>query len=84
MEERKTFIVQDENGLQSVAEIITMIEVEGLEYVVYSIDRDVENSDVFVARVIKDENGNDKIITIENEEERTKIFEIVQNLINRG
>lgn len=84
MEDKQTFVVQDENGIQSIAELLTVIEVEGIEYAVYSIDTDSENSDIFVARLIKDQNGTDRIISIENEEERKKIFGIVEKMINES
>lgn len=84
MEEKRNFIVQDENGIQSVAEILTMLEIDGSEYVVYSIDKDLENSDVYAAKVIKDQDNNDRIVSIENEEEKKKVFGIVEKMINES
>ena len=84
MEEKQMFIVQDENGIQSVAELLTILEIDGIEYAVYSIDKDVENSDVYVARVGKDQDGNDKIVSIEDEEERSRVFDIVRRMIDES
>lgn len=84
MEEKKTFIIQDENGIQSVAELLTIIMVDGIEYAVYSVDKDLENSDVYAARIVKDQNGNDRIVSIENEEEKNKVFGIVEKMINES
>lgn len=84
MEEKRNFIVQDENGMQSIAEILTMLEIDGNEYVVYSIDKDLENSDVYAAKVIKDQDNNDRIVSIENEEEKKKVFGIVEKMINES
>lgn len=84
LEETQTFVVQDEYGRNMVAELLTILEIDGIEYAVYSIDASEEESDVFVARVVKDAEGNDNIVTIENEEERTKVFEIVKKMINES
>ena len=83
-EEIQTFVVQDEYGKNMVAELLTILEIDGVEYAVYSIDSSEEDSDVYVARVVKDAEGNDEIVTIENDEERTKVFEIVQKMINES
>ena len=83
-EEVQTFVVQDEFGRNMVAELLTILEVDGIEYAVYSVDANEEESDVFVARIVKDAEGNDNIVDIENEEERTKVFEIVQRMINES
>ena len=83
-EEKQTFIVEDENGESFVAELLTIIEVENIEYAVYSIDRNDEDTDVYVARVGKDEEGNDTIVTIEDEEERNRVFDIVQRMIDES
>ena len=84
MEEKRNFIVQDENGMQSIAEILTMLEIDGIEYVVYSIDNDIETSDVYAARVVKDHNGNDTIVSIENDEEKRLVFGIIEKMINES
>ena len=84
VEETQTFVVQDEFGRNMVAELLTILEIDGVEYAVYSIDVSEEDSDVFVARIVKDAEGNDNIVTIENEEERAKVFGIVQEMINES
>ena len=41
MEENNTkFKILDENNIEREADVVTVIEVEGKEYVVYSIDTD--------------------------------------------
>lgn len=84
LEEVQTFTVQDEFGRTMTAELLTIVEIDGIEYVVYTIDATEEESDVFVARVVKDLEGNDNIVSIENEEERAKVFEVVQKMINES
>ena len=84
LEESHLFPIQDEYGRNRMAELLTILEVDGLEYAVYSVDENEEESEVFVARIVKDSEGNDNLISIEDEEEKAKVFEIVQKMINES
>lgn len=75
------FKIIDENNIERDATLITVIEVEGKEYVIYSIDRDAENVNIFVSALKKDSNGNDIIVDIDNDEEKIRLNEIVKNII---
>lgn len=75
------FKITDENNIEREATLITVVEVDGKEYVIYSIDRDAENVNIFVSALKKDLNGNDIIVDIDNEAEKTKLNEIVRNII---
>lgn len=75
------FKIIDENNIERDATLITVIEVEGKEYVIYSIDRDSENVNIFVSALKKDSNDNDIIVDIDNEMEKSKLNEIVRNII---
>ena len=91
MEENNTkFKILDENNIEREADVVTVIEVEGKEYVVYSIDTDSENCDVLVSRlealnegyILLNNSGTDEIFDIEDEIEREKIHNIVNELLN--
>ena len=75
------FIVKDENGIEREATIITSIDVEGKKYLIYSIDRDSEQCNIFVSRLVKDESGNDILVDIDTEEEKQKINNVVKEII---
>lgn len=75
------FKVIDENNIEREATLITVIEFNNKEYVIYFIDRDEENVNIFVSELRKDINGNDIIIDIEDENEKQKLNEIVRNII---
>lgn len=77
----RDFKITDDKNIERDATLITVIEVEGKEYVIYSIDRDEENVNIFVSALVKDSNGNDIIVDIEDEKEKTKLNEIVRNII---
>ena len=84
MEEKETFIMIDENGNEKEAEIITMIEIDNKEYVIYAVNKNEESDNIFASRIIKDENGNDVIKSIENQEEKNKVFEIIKELLSNS
>lgn len=84
MEEKETFIMIDENGNEKEAEIITIIEIDNQEYVIYAVNKNEESDNIFASRIIKDENGNDVIKSIENQEEKNKVFEIIKELLSNS
>ncbi len=75
------FKITDEKNVERDATLLTVIEVDEKEYVIYSIDRDEENVNIFVSELKKDSNGNDIIVDIEDENEKIKLNEIVRNII---
>lgn len=90
-----TFIVQDENGKEIEATVITRMQVEGtdLEYLFYSIDDETDTRDVpedekqviiMAARIIKDENGEEQLENIDNEEEKQAVYEAFTETYNNS
>jgi len=77
----KKFKITDEQNIEREANLITIFEIDGKEYAVYSIDRDIETVNIFVSRLEKDEVGNEVLKDIDNPEEKSKIDNIVKELI---
>ncbi len=73
------FKVRDENGIEREATIITKIEENQVNYLVYTIDRDAQTSNIFVSKLL---NGN--LEDIQNPEEKQKINELVKHIIKLG
>lgn len=73
------FKVRDENGIEREATVITKIEENQVNYLVYTIDRDAQTSNIFVSRLV---NGN--LEDIQNPEEKQKINELVKHIIKLG
>lgn len=84
MDGRKCFYITDENGVHLLVELLTILRIDGREYAVYSLDKDANTSDVYAARIIKDVNGTEKIISIDDEVEKRKVFQIIDKMINEG
>ena len=81
MEEKKqTFMIQDETGVTRKAEVITMINIEDREYLIYSLDEGNDMVTICASKVVKDEEGNDKIVDIDNDADKAKITEFINEL----
>lgn len=90
-----TFMVEDENGKEIEATVITRMQVEDtdLEYLIYSIDDETDTRDVsdeekqviiMAARIDKDENGEEVLSNIEDDEEKQAVYEAFTESYNRA
>ena len=76
----KTIKLVDEHNINREAKIITIIEYEETEYVVYSIDRDEENANIFVSKLVKE--GNHLLLDeIQSTDVKEKIDNVVKEMI---
>jgi len=76
----KTIKLVDEHNINREAKIITMIEYEGTEYIVYSIDRDEENANIFVSKLVKE--GDHLLLDeIQSTDVKEKIDNVVKEMI---
>lgn len=76
----KTIKLVDEHNINREAKIITIIEYEGTEYVVYSIDRDEENANIFVSKLVKEVNHL-LLDEIQSTDVKEKIDNVVKEMI---
>lgn len=76
------FKVLDENNIEHTAEVITAFSYKEKEYLVYSVDKDEENSNIFVSRLVKDSEGYDIIEDIEDDTERTEVQNKVKDILS--
>lgn len=82
MDKEDKVTVLDEFGNEVEATIINIIEIEGQEYLLYSVDVNEEDANLYVNKIVKDENGEEDIVPIEDDAERNIVFEEIKNLIN--
>ncbi len=65
------------DGVDKVAEVLKVLSIDGKEYVIYSVDNGDDSSDIFTSEIIKDEEGYDKLIDIEDEKAKQNLLEII-------
>lgn len=76
------FQVQIETGEIMEAELLSVVEMDGKEYAVYSLDNKNGTVDILASYVIKDEEGYDKLIDIEDPMDKERITEFIRNLVS--
>jgi len=79
MEQNDNFEMMDELGIFKNAELLTQLKIEGKEYIVYKIDKENDNCDIFVNKIIK-KDGKIIVEDITNALERAKVFKIIENM----
>ena len=80
----KNIKVIDEHNIDRNANIMFAFELEGSEYVTYWIERDEENSNIFVSKVIKNIDNTYSMLDVEDTNEKNKLNEIIKALITNS
>jgi len=78
----EVFTMYDEQGVEKEAKILTVIELNNSEYVVYSVEKNEEEDSIYVSKLITDELGEQKIEDIVDENEKQEVFKIVNEMID--
>ena len=81
MNNRKNIKVIDEHGFERSANIVCGIDVDGTDYVLYSIKRDDENDNLFISKLIKNTDGTSNMINIDDTMEKSMLSDIVKELV---
>ena len=74
----------DEHGIDRDAKVICGLNVGSDNYVLYAIERDGENDNLFVSKVIKNLDGTSNMINIEDSMEKNKVNSIVKELVTHA
>lgn len=79
--ENQKFQVQIETGEIMEAELLSVVDIDGKRYAVYSLDNENGTVDILASYVTKTIDGYDKLIDIDNPIDREKISNFIQNLV---
>ena len=77
-----TFTIIDENGKKDIARIVTAFSYKEKDYIVYSIFKDANESNIYVSRLVKDSDGSDMILDIDDEEEKKEVTGAVEEILS--
>lgn len=83
-EANQKFQVRVETGEIMDAEILSVVEIDGKKYAVYSIDNKDGTVDILASYVIVDEEGYDKLVDITNPLDKEKISNFIKGLVNEN
>ena len=76
-EEKNQKISIEVDGVMKEAEVIKIFAIDNKEYVVYSVRKNDEESDILASEIIKDENGFDQLVDITDENAKKNVIELV-------
>lgn len=76
------FIMYDELGNEKEFKIIGEVELNNQLYLIYSVDENVAEEGIYVSKIVKNSLGNEVIVSIEDENERSLVFNAIRDLIN--
>lgn len=80
--ENNTINLKDEYGNNLKGKVINIIEIDGIEYLLYSVSISSEEDSLYVKKIIKNEYGEDDLVDITKEEEKEKVSSIIREYIN--
>lgn len=74
------FQIQNELGEIKEAEIMTVVELDGKKYAVYSIANENDTVNIYASYVKKDKDGFDMLVDIDNKEDKEKIADYIKKI----
>lgn len=80
MESRNVKVI-DEHGIDRNANVICGLNLDGLDYVLYSVERDGDNDNLFASKIVKNIDGTSSMVNIEDSMEKSKINDVVKELV---
>ncbi len=78
------FKVIDEKGIERTADVVTAFTYNDKDYIVYCIERDEENTNIFVSYLVKDTEGYDTLKDIDDDKEREEVKKLVKTLFDKA
>ncbi len=76
------FQVQIETGEVMDAELLSVVNIDNKDYAIYSIDNKNGTVDILASYVVKDEEGYDKLLDINNPIDKEKIAVFIKKMVS--
>ena len=80
--ENNNIKLRDEFGNQVEGKILNIIEIDDIEYLLYSVSVNDDEDAIYAKKIIKNATGEDDLIDISDLNEKNKVFDIVREYIN--
>lgn len=81
MDDEEIFTLTDEDGKESQFELIGTTEIDGVVYMAMTPADEEEADEYVILKMIKDENGEEMLETIEDDDEFEKIEDIFNDML---
>lgn len=80
--ENNNIKLRDEFGNQVEGKILNIIEIDDIEYLLYSVRANDDEDAIYAKKIIKNATGEDDLVDISDLNEKNKVFDIVREYIN--
>lgn len=80
-ETNQKFQVEIETGEIMDAELLSVVEIDGKEYAVYSLDNKNGTVDILASYVVKDAEGYDQLVDITDPMDKEKVSNFIKSLV---
>jgi len=82
MDNKEKITLLDENNNEVEANILNIVEIDNQEYLLYSIDKNNEEENIYALKIIKNATGEEDLIPITDNEEKKQVSDIINEIIN--
>ena len=82
MDNKEKIKLLDENNNEVEANILNIVEIDNQEYLLYSIDKNNEEENIYALKIIKNATGEEDLIPITDNEEKKQVSDIINEIIN--
>lgn len=69
----------DEDGTEMIFQVITKIDIEEREYIIVIPDDEMDAEEAIALKIEQDKDGNDVLVTVEDDEELEEVSEAYEN-----
>ncbi|OAA86045.1 DUF1292 domain-containing protein [Clostridium coskatii] len=73
-------ILEDENGKKVKFQVVTKFDIKEEEYIIAVPEECVDEDTAIALKIVKDDNGEEVLVTVEDEDEFDKVLEVYESL----
>ena len=70
------------DGVEKEANVIKVLNLDNREFVVYSVDNGNETSDIMYSEIVKDAEGFDNLVDVNDNKIKERIIELVNVMMS--
>ena len=74
--------LKDEFGNNVEGKILNIMEIDGVEYLLYSVSANEDEDAIYAKKIVKYANGDSDLVDIVDATEKNKVFDIIREYIN--
>ena len=70
------------DGIEKEANVVNVMNIDGKQILIYSVPNLDDSSDIYYSEIVKDEEGYDKLIDIDDEELKNKVINLINSMLS--